>query len=112
MMTVAVSDRKVSITGTDMLLLLLLLCVLLWRQVFVGSALSSDDAGVAAIKAWAVDKLPEGPTLYPKVNFASARDLPPAKCCSRHCTRSNKSVIAGRAWHESLNLYFCQVITC
>jgi len=47
-----------------MLLLLLLLCVLLWRQVFVGSALSSDDAGVAAIKAWAVDKLPSGPLCY------------------------------------------------
>lgn len=36
-------------------------------QVFVGSALSAEDDGVAAIKAWAVDKLPEGPTLYPKV---------------------------------------------
>lgn len=37
-------------------------------QVFVGSALESSDAGVEAIKAWAVDKLPEGPTLYPKVS--------------------------------------------
>lgn len=36
-------------------------------QVFVGSALESSDAGVGAIKAWAVEKLPEGPTLYPKV---------------------------------------------
>eukprot|EP00775_Hariotina_reticulata_P004932 gene4932-5174_t len=36
------------------------------EQVFVGSALSSEDAGVTAIKAWAIDKLPEGPTLYPK----------------------------------------------
>jgi hypothetical protein len=36
-------------------------------QVFVGSALEGDDAGVSAVKAWAVDKLPEGPTLYPKV---------------------------------------------
>lgn len=36
------------------------------EQVFVGSALSGEDDGVAAIKAWAVDKLPEGPTLYPK----------------------------------------------
>jgi hypothetical protein len=37
------------------------------QQVFVGSALSGDDPGVTAIKAWAVEKLPEGPTLYPKV---------------------------------------------
>jgi hypothetical protein len=37
-------------------------------QVFVGSALESSDGGVEAIKAWAVDKLPEGPTLYPKVS--------------------------------------------
>ncbi len=34
---------------------------------FAGSALagSSDEAGAAG-KAWAVEKLPEGPTLYPK----------------------------------------------
>lgn len=37
------------------------------EQVFVGSALGSGgDDGVAAVKAWAVGKLPEGPTLYPK----------------------------------------------
>jgi hypothetical protein len=42
-------------------------CLYLCPQVFVGSALESSDAGVEAIKAWAVDKLPEGPTLYPKV---------------------------------------------
>eukprot|EP00878_Enallax_costatus_P011613 GHUV01012122.1.p1 GENE.GHUV01012122.1~~GHUV01012122.1.p1 ORF type:complete len:248 (+),score=59.45 GHUV01012122.1:23-745(+) len=36
------------------------------EQVFVGSALSSEDPGVQSIKQWAVDKLPEGPTLYPK----------------------------------------------
>ena len=47
-----------------MLLLLVAVCL---PQVFVGSALESSDGGVEAIKAWAVDKLPEGPTLYPKV---------------------------------------------
>lgn len=36
------------------------------EQVFLGSALSSDDSGVTALKAWAVSRLPEGPTLYPK----------------------------------------------
>ncbi|KAF6263061.1 prokaryotic type K homology domain-containing protein [Scenedesmus sp. NREL 46B-D3] len=36
------------------------------EQVFVGSALSGEDDGVTAIKSWAVSKLPEGPTLYPK----------------------------------------------
>lgn len=41
-------------------------------QVFVGSALEGTDAGVTAVKAWAVDKLPEGPTLYPKVWTHSA----------------------------------------
>jgi hypothetical protein len=39
--------------------------------VFVGSALPGEDDGVAAVKAWAVSKLPEGPTLYPKVNVLS-----------------------------------------
>lgn len=37
----------------------------------MGSALESSDAGVEAIKAWAVDKLPEGPTLYPKVSLCA-----------------------------------------
>lgn len=40
---------------------------------FVGSALSSSDDGVAAVKAWAISKLPEGPTLYPKVRRLAAR---------------------------------------
>jgi hypothetical protein len=44
-------------------------------QVFVGSALSGANDGVAAIKAWAVSKLPEGPTLYPKVSWKC-----PVKC--------------------------------
>ncbi len=38
-------------------------------QVFIGSALGSGNAGVEAIKAWAISKLPEGPTLYPKVRL-------------------------------------------
>ena len=45
-------------------------------QVFVGSALEGDDSGVTAIKAWAVDKLPDGPTLYPKVR----------PCACMYCT--------------------------
>lgn len=37
------------------------------EAVFVGSARAGgDDAGVAAVRAWAVSRLPEGPTLYPK----------------------------------------------
>jgi GTP-binding protein Era len=37
------------------------------EAVFVGSARGgAADAGVAAVRAWAVSRLPEGPTLYPK----------------------------------------------
>jgi GTP-binding protein Era len=37
------------------------------EAVFVGSARKgAADAGVAAVRAWAVSRLPEGPTLYPK----------------------------------------------
>lgn len=36
------------------------------EAVFVGSAHDKHDTGVAQAKAWAVEKLPEGPTLYPK----------------------------------------------
>jgi hypothetical protein len=37
------------------------------EAVFVGSARAgAADAGVAAVRAWAVSRLPEGPTLYPK----------------------------------------------
>lgn len=50
-------------------------------QVFVGSALESSDAGVEAIKAWAVDKLPEGPTLYPKVSLCVPMCVPHSSCC-------------------------------
>jgi hypothetical protein len=44
------------------------------EAVFVGSARrGAEDAGVAAVRAWAVSRLPEGPTLYPK---AMASDQP------------------------------------
>jgi len=37
------------------------------EAVFVGSARAGGgDAGVEAVRAWAVSRLPEGPTLYPK----------------------------------------------
>jgi hypothetical protein len=37
------------------------------EAVFVGSARrGAKDQGVAAVRAWAVSRLPEGPTLYPK----------------------------------------------
>lgn len=39
-------------------------------QVFVGSALNKD--GVQQLKAWAVEQLPLGPTLYNKVRGWSA----------------------------------------
>lgn len=59
-----------SFTATAASCLEHLLNLLLWwcchrLQVFLGSALKGD--GVSDIKAWAVSKLPEGPTLYEKV---------------------------------------------
>ncbi len=40
-------------------------------QVFVGSAAGRD--GIEEVKAWAVSRLPEGPTLYPKVRSVGRR---------------------------------------
>jgi hypothetical protein len=74
-------------------------------QVFVGSALSSEDDGVAAIKAWAVSKLPEGPTLYPKVRFCSISCI--FFCISEVCSTAGHISISPH-WLNALCAVICK----
>lgn len=77
-------------------------------QVFVGSAKAGTN--VAAIKSWAVEQLPLGPTLYPKVTIWLLHPGLQSCACSAHLLP--RTPVPVREMHAQQTCRCCWCLGC